>query len=63
MKTAAAELVEIGDALFTGGQPSHPALLRRYRLYRPVKAAITLSAGPERVAALRAARIDDDKKH
>jgi hypothetical protein len=49
--------------LFRGGEPSDPALLPRYRLYKRVKAALALPAGPERVAALQAAKIDDDKKH
>jgi hypothetical protein len=47
-EAAAAELVEVGDLLFRGGEPSDPALLRRYRR-------------PERVAALQAAKID--RKH
>jgi hypothetical protein len=32
VEAAAAELVELGDALFRGGERSDPALLRRYRL-------------------------------
>jgi len=44
-------------------QLSDPDLLRRYWLYRRVKAALALSPGPERVAALHPAKIDDDKKH
>jgi hypothetical protein len=58
IEAAAAELVELGDALFRGGEPSDPALLRRYRLYKRVKAAVALPPGPERVAALQAAKID-----
>jgi hypothetical protein len=61
IEAAAAEIVDIGDALFMGGEPSDPALLRRYQLYKRVKAALSLPMGPERVAALRAAKID--KKH
>jgi hypothetical protein len=38
-------------------------LLRRYRLYKRVKAAVALPVGPERVAALHAAKSGDDKKH
>jgi hypothetical protein len=38
MEAAAAELVQLGDALFRGGEPSDPALLRRYQLYKRVKA-------------------------
>jgi hypothetical protein len=57
-ETAAAELVEVGDLLFRGGEPSDSALLRRYRLYRRVKAAVALPPGLERVAALQAAKID-----
>ena len=60
---AAAEVVEVGDALFRYGEPADPALLRRFRLYQRVKAALALPAGPERVAALHTARIDDDRKH
>jgi len=63
MEAAAAELVEVGDALFRSGQPSDPDLLRRYRLYRRVKAALAMPPGPEHVAALHAAKFDDGKKH
>jgi hypothetical protein len=63
IEAAAAELVQVGEALFRRGEPADPALLRRYRLYKRVQAALALSAGPERVAALRAAKVDDDKKH
>jgi hypothetical protein len=47
IEAAAAELVEVGDLLFRGGEPSDPALLRRYRLYKRVKATVALgrSAG------------------
>jgi hypothetical protein len=38
-------------------------LLPRYRLYKRVKAAVALPPGPERVAALQAAKIDDRRKH
>jgi hypothetical protein len=60
-EAAAAELVEVGDALFKHGEPSDPDLLRRYRLYTRVKAAVALPLGLERVAALQAAKID--RKH
>jgi hypothetical protein len=33
MEAAAAEIVEVGDLLFRGGEPSDPALLPQYRLY------------------------------
>jgi hypothetical protein len=49
--------------LFRGGEPADPALLRRYQLYKRVKVALALPAGPERIAALRAAKVRDDKKH
>jgi len=60
-EAAAAELVEVGDLLFRGGAPADPALQRRYRLYKRVKAAVAIPPGPERVAALQAAKID--RKH
>ena len=63
MEAVAAELVEVGDALFRSGPPSNPDLLRRYRLCRRVKAALALLPGPERFAALHAAKFDDGKKH
>jgi hypothetical protein len=63
MEAAAAELVEVGDALFRRGEPADPTLLPRYRLYKRVKAALALPLGPERVAALHAAKIDDRRKH
>ena len=63
VEAAAAEIVVVGDVLFRGGEPSDPALLRRYRLYTRVKAALALPVGPERLAALQAARVDDRRKH
>jgi hypothetical protein len=60
-EAAAAELVAVGELLFRGGTPADPALLGRYRLYNRVKAAVALPPGPERVAALQAAKID--RKH
>jgi hypothetical protein len=63
MEEAAAELVELGDVLFGGGEPTDPALLRRYRLYKQAKAALALPMGPERVAALHATKIDNRSKH
>lgn len=63
MEAAAAEHVEAGDALFRNGEPADPALRHRYRLYKRVQAALALPAGPERVAALQAARVDVDGKH
>jgi hypothetical protein len=63
MEAAAAEIVEVGDLLFRGGEPSDPALLPRYRLYMRVKAALALPVGPERLAALQAAKVDDRRKH
>jgi hypothetical protein len=61
IEDSAAELILLGDLLFRGGEPSDSALLRRYRLYTRVKAAVALPPGPERVAALQAAKID--RKH
>jgi uncharacterized protein (DUF1786 family) len=63
MEAAAAELVDVGRALFKDGEPVDPELQRRYRLYKRVEAALALPAGPERVAALGAAKIDNSKKH
>jgi hypothetical protein len=60
---SAADLVEVGDLLFRHGEPSDPALLRRYQLYTRVKAALALPPGLERVAALHAPKIGSDKKH
>ena len=53
IEAEAAEIVEIGD----------PALQRRYQLYTRVKAALALPKGPERIAALQAAKIDDRMQH
>jgi hypothetical protein len=51
MEAAAAELVEIGDALFKHGEPSDPAFLPRYQMYkRVVKAALALPMKLERAA-------------
>jgi hypothetical protein len=61
IEDSAAEIIMVGDLLFRGGQPSDPALQRRYRLYTRVKAAVALPPGPERVAALQAAK--SDRKH
>ena len=61
IEAAAAEIVEVGDILFSRGEPSDPALLSRYQLYKRVKAARALPVGPERIAALQAAKID--RKH
>jgi hypothetical protein len=46
MVAAAAELVEVGDALFRRGEPADPTLLPRYRFYKRVKAALALPVGP-----------------
>ena len=63
IEAAAAKLVEVGDMFFRGGAPTDPALMRRYQLYTRVKAAVALPPGPERIAALQAAKIGDHKKH
>jgi hypothetical protein len=63
VEAAAAEIVEVGDALFGDREPSHPDLLRQYRLYKRVKAAVALPPGPELVEALQAANIEPHKKH
>jgi hypothetical protein len=63
MEAAATEIVEVGDLLFRRGEPADPTLLPRYRLYKRVKAALALPLGPERVAALQAAKVDDRRKH
>ena len=63
IEESAAELIELGDLLFARGEPSDPALLRRYQLYKRVKAAVALPPGPERIAALQAAKIRNEKKH
>ena len=57
-EASAAELVAVGDLLFRDGEPADPALLRLYRLYTRVNAAVPLPPGPGRVAALQAAKID-----
>jgi hypothetical protein len=58
IEDSAAELVQLGDLLFRGGEPSDPVLLRRYQLHTRVKAAVALPFVPERVAALQAAKMD-----
>ena len=63
IEASAPELVEVGDLLFSRGDPSNPGLLPRYKLYTRVQAALALPTGLERVAALHAAKIRDDKKH
>ena len=63
IEVSAAELVEVGDLLFNRGEPSDSALLPKYQLYTRVKAALALPPGLERVAALHAVKIGDDKKH
>jgi hypothetical protein len=63
IEAAAAEFVEVGDLLFSRGEPSDPALLPRYQLYKRVKAAVALPVGPERIAALQAAKIDNCRKN
>ena len=63
IEAAAAEIVEVGDLLFSRGEPSDLALLQRYQLYKRVKAALALPPGPERIAALQAAKIDNRRKH
>jgi hypothetical protein len=57
IEDSAAELILLGDLLFRGGEPADPALQRRYRLYTR-EAAVAVPPGPERVAALQAAKID-----
>jgi len=59
MEDAAAELVEAGDLLFGRGELP----LRRYELYKRMKAAVALLFGPERVGALQVAKIGDRRKH
>jgi hypothetical protein len=61
VEAAAAEIVEVRDLLFRGGQPSDPSLLKGYRLFRCVKAAVAVPPGSEGVVALQAAKID--RKH
>jgi len=61
IEAAAAEIVEVGDLLFRRGEPTDPVLLRRYQVCTRVMAALALPMGPERIAALQAAKID--RKH
>jgi hypothetical protein len=61
IEASAAELVELGDLLFSRRELSDPALLPKYELYTRVKAALALPPRLERVAALHAAMID--RKH
>jgi hypothetical protein len=63
IEDAAAAIVEVGDLLFRGREPTDPALLRRFQLYKRVKAALALPLGPERIAALQAAKIVERRKH
>jgi hypothetical protein len=63
IEASAVELVELGDLLFSGGEPSDPTLVPKYQLYTRVKAAIALPSGLERVAALHAAKVGDRRKH
>lgn len=52
VEETAAELVEAGgDALFRDRAPADPTLLLRYQLYKRLQSALTLPAGPMRVAA------------
>jgi hypothetical protein len=62
IEASAAELIEVGDLLFSRGE-SDPALLPKYQLYTRVKAALELPPGLERAAALHAAKMGHDKKH
>ena len=55
MESAATEVVSVGRALFTDGEPSDPELQRRYRLYKCLEAALALPAGPRRLEALHKA--------
>jgi len=63
MEAAAAEIVEVRGLLSSGGESSDPMLLSRHQLYKRVKAALALPPGPERIAALQAAKIDNRRKH
>jgi len=45
MEAAAAELMEVGDGLFRHGEPTDPTLLRRYQLYKSVKASAGAATG------------------
>ena len=49
---AAIEVVSVGRALFKDGAPRDPESQRRYRLYKRLKVALALSAGPQRLEAL-----------
>ena len=62
IEASAAELVELGDLLFSRRGPSDPSLLRRYEYYKRVKLAVALPSWPERTAALQAAKIADRRK-
>jgi hypothetical protein len=55
LESTAGEVVHAGHALFKDGEPTDPALQRRYRLYKDVEAALALRAGLKRVAALHVA--------
>jgi hypothetical protein len=55
LESTAAEVVHAGHALFKDGEPTDPALQRRYRLYKRVEAALAVPAGIKRVAALQSA--------
>jgi hypothetical protein len=59
-EAAAAELVEVGDLLFRGGEPSDPALVSPLPTGKGSGGA---TAWAERVAALQAAKIDNSRKH
>jgi hypothetical protein len=63
VEASAADLIELDDLLFARGEPSEPALMERYQRYKRVKAAVALPPGPERIAALQAAKIRDRRKH
>ena len=59
-----AEIVEVGDLLFSRGEPSDPDPQRRYQLYTRVKAAANgagacggLAGGESRLEALRVREI------
>jgi hypothetical protein len=52
VESAATEVVSVGHVLFKDGEPSDPALQRRYRLYKRLEAALALPAGPLRLEAL-----------
>jgi hypothetical protein len=52
VESAATEVVSIGRVLFKNGEPSNPALQRRYRLYKRLEVTLALPAGPQRLEAL-----------